>query len=181
MAGIQTYLRSALRESAYEILKDYFEDYEKEKAPIIFSHNNGSEPSTSYVVINILNSNQVGRSDLSTLTDPQENIVIQSYYEVLVQFSFLGSESADMALSLHNRLSGNPVTLEALAKQNLGYMRKTQVRRLPEKRETSWIEKSNFDVTFTYFINTIQEVGVVDTVILLDSIRDKELQIPPSP
>ena len=47
-------------------------------------------------------------------------------------------------------------------------MRKSSIRRAPQKRDTKWVEYHNIDVTFNYTVNTNQHVDVVDTVIIED-------------
>ncbi|MNY79989.1 hypothetical protein D3C86_2208620 [compost metagenome] len=51
-------------------------------------------------------------------------------------------------------------------------MRKTQVRRNPQKRDTQWIESNNVDVTFNYVINTTQTVDVIDAVVIETDFQD---------
>lgn len=144
---------------------------------VILAHQNGTEPSSSYAVVNIINIPQQGRSNTSTLADKNEQLHLQSVYGVLVQYSFLGSEAGNMAHHFSNRISNNPVVQEELQKVNLSYMRKSTIRRIPEKRETRWVEKFNIDITFSYRINTNQQIEIVESAILEDVLSGNTFTI----
>lgn len=159
-------VRAAVRLGAIAALSEY------PTTPVIFSHNNGTEPAESYVVVNILSIEQQGRHITSTLTNTDEQLSIQAQYEILVQFSFIGSLSGDMAQSFTQRINNNPVALEELKKQRLGLMRKSQIRRAPQKRDTKWVEYHNMDVTFNYTVNTNQLVDVVEGVVIADETSE---------
>lgn len=163
MAGIYTDVRKAIRTASLASLSEFT------NPQIIFSHSNGTEPAESYVVINILNIEQQGHHITSTLVNEDEELSIQAQYEIFVQFSFIGSLSGDMAQSFTQRINNNPVALEELKKNKLGLMRKSQIRRAPQKRETKWVEYHNMDVTFNYTANTDQIVDVVEGVVLEDN------------
>lgn len=159
-------VRKAVRLGAIAALSEY------PTTPVIFSHLAGTEPAESYVVVNILNIEQQGHHITSTLTDTAEQLSIQAQYEILCQFSFIGSLSGDLAQSFTQRINNNPVALEELKKQRLGLMRKSQIRRAPQKRDTKWVEYHNMDVTFNYTVNTNQIVDVVEGVVLEDNTSE---------
>lgn len=159
-------VRKAIRLGAIAALSEY------PTTPVIFSHGSGTEPAESYVVVNILNIEQQGHHITSTLTDTTEHLSIQVQYEILCQFSFIGSLSGDLAQSFTQRINNNPVALEELKKQRLGLMRKSQIRRAPQKRDTKWVEYHNMDVTFNYTVNTNQLVDIVEGVVLEDDTSE---------
>ena len=156
-------VRTAIRNTAIKALAEY------SSSPIIFSNGNGTEPAESYTVINILSIIQTGHHNTSTVTNTDEELSIQVAYEILCQFSFIGSLSGDMAQSFTQRINNNPVSLEELKKNKLGLMRKSQIRRAPQKRDTKWVEYHNMDVTFNYIVNTNQLVDVVEGVVIEDT------------
>jgi hypothetical protein len=164
--AIYSDVRKAIRLGAIAALSEY------PSTPVIFSHSSGTEPAESYVVINILNIEQQGHHITSTLTNTDEELSIQVQYELLCQFSFIGSLSGDMAQSFTQRINNNPVALEELKKQRLGLMRKSQIRRAPQKRDTKWVEYHNMDVTFNYTVNTNQLVDVVEGVVIADETSE---------
>ena len=139
---------------------------------MIFSHQSGNEPSGSYVTVSILNVDQTGRHVSSGLVEAngakfEETIKVS--YEVMAQLSFVGSQSGEMAYSFYQRINNNPLVFEELARNKLGVMRKSQVRRAPQKRDTTWVEYHNLDVTFSYHIVTKQVVGIIEAVVIEDN------------
>lgn len=166
MAGIYTDVRAAIRRVVITALSEF------PTTPTIFSNSNGTEPAESYAVINILNIEQQGHHITSTLTNTEEELSVQVQYEIQVQMSFIGSLSGDMAQSFTQRINNNPVALEELKKNKLGLMRKSQIRRAPQKRDTKWVEYHNMDVTFNYTVNTNQLVDVVEGVVLADETSE---------
>lgn len=159
-------VRKAIRLGAIAALSEF------PTTPVVFSHSGGTEPAESYVVVNILSIEQQGHHITSTLTNQDEELSIQAQYEIFVQFSFIGSLSGDMAQSFTQRINNNPVALEELKKNKLGLMRKSQIRRAPQKRETKWVEYHNMDVTFNYTVNTNQLVDVVEGVVIADETSE---------
>ena len=174
-------VRKAIRTTALASLSEFT------NPQVIFSNSNGTEPAESYAVINILSINQIGHHSTSTLAsistapeafgfDQQWDLhwsestgyflPVQVCYEILVQFSFIGSLSGDMAQSFTQRINNNPLSLEELKKNKLGLMRKSQIRRAPQKRDTKWVEYHNMDVTFNYIVQTIQPIDWVESVIV---------------
>lgn len=164
-------VRKAIRLSAIAALSEF------PTTPVIFSNTSGSEPAESYVVVNILSINQQGQASVSTRTTSDFKILVQGCYEILCQFSFIGSLSGDMAQSFTQRINNSPVVLEAITKNKLGIMRKSQIRRAPQKRDTKWVEYHNMDVTFNYIVNTEQVVDWIESVVV-DSEQTGEFTIP---
>lgn len=165
-------VRQAIRKGAIAALSEYT------TTPVIFSHSNGTEPAESYVVINILQIEQVGRGYTSTLVNELDELTIQANYNVYVQFSFIGSQSGEMSQSFTQRLN-NVLFREELIRNNLGLRTKTNIRRAPQKRDTKWVEYHNMDVVFTYAVNTQQIVDVVEAVIIVDELTGEVFTVPP--
>lgn len=175
-SNIYSQVRQALRKTAFVALDEYYDNLTT--APIIFSHNNGSEPAESYVVINIVDLSPIGRQTTSSLTDSEEQLTIISNYEVRAQFTFAGSLSGDMAHSFEQRIGSNPLVHQEARRNKLGFMRKSSIRRAPQKRETKWIEFQNLDVTFSYAVVTQQAIDVIEAVILQDAISGDIFTVP---
>lgn len=170
--AIFTELKQAIRRSALAALSEY------PTTPVIFSHSNGTEPAESYVVINLLQIEQVGKGYTSTLVNELDELTIQANYNVYVQFSFIGSQSGEMSQSFTQRLN-NVLFREELIRNNLGLRTKTNIRRAPQKRDTKWVEYHNMDVVFTYAVNTQQIVDVVEAVIIVDELTGEVFTVPP--
>jgi hypothetical protein len=137
---------------------------------IIFSHTNGIEPTGSYVTISIIDISQQGKHTSSGLaksngaSTPVYNLTTTVAYEGRVQFSFVGSDSGDLAHSFNQRINNNPLVLQELSRNKLGVMRKSQVRRAPQKRDTKWVEYHNIDVTFSYHVVSTDTVDIVEGI-----------------
>lgn len=170
--AIFTDLQEAIRTSALAALSDFTNPI------VIFSHENGTEPSSSYVVINVLDDGQVGKGYTSTLVNELNELTIQANYNIYVQFSFIGSQSGEMAYSFTQRLN-NVLFREELIRNNLGLRTKTNIRRAPQKRDTKWVEYHNMDVVFTYAVNTQQIVDVVEAVVIVDELTGEVFTVPP--
>lgn len=165
MAGIYTSLQDALYAITTKALIDY------PNSSVIFSHEDGSEPTGSYVSIGILSVEQQGRHTSSGLTDVENldteyELTTTTANEVYCQFSFVGSDSGDMASSFNQRINNSPLVLEEASRNKLGVMRKSQVRRSPQKRETKWVEYHNLDVTFSYHVVTTEVVDIIEAVVV---------------
>jgi len=167
MSGIYPALKTAIRNGTYKALEEFFPD--KSSAPIIFSHNNGPEPTTNYVVINIVDIISPGRGSSSGRVGSDYELKTVGYYEVRVQFSFCGSDSADMAHTFNHRISNSQLVLDEFRLNKLGYMRKSSMRRAPQKRETEWVEYQNIDVTFSYSVISIDVVDIIESVVIEDA------------
>lgn len=170
--AIFTELKQAIRTSAIAALSEFTNPM------VIFSHENGPEPSVSYVVINVLQIEQVGKGYTSTLVNELNELTIQANYNVYVQLSFIGSQSGDMSQSFTQRLN-NVLFREELIRNNLGLRTKTNIRRAPQKRDTKWVEYHNMDVVFTYAVNTQQIVDVIEAVIIVDELTGEVFTVPP--
>lgn len=171
--SIYSQLEDGLRNVALVALSEFT------NPQVIFSHVNGTEPAESFVIINILSNTQQGHHTTSTLTDTQEILATQASYEVFVQFSFCGSKSGEMSSSFNQRINNNHKVFEELAKNNMGVMRKSPMRRAPQKRDTKWVEYHNLDVTFSYTVVTQELVDVIEVVILQDVITGDVFTVPP--
>lgn len=164
-------IRKAIRRAAIQSVIEYFPTEADQNKFVFFSHTNGSEPANPYMVINILGIQQIGKHSTSTLADPTQNIVsVRASYEITVQFSFCGSTAGDMAQSFTQRINNNPLSFESLNREKLSVMRKSTIRRAPQKRDTQWVEYFNQDVVFSYIINTQQVVDWVEAVVIESDI-----------
>lgn len=167
--NIYSTVRGAIRNVTLKALDEFT------NPTVIFSHQSGNEPAGSYVTVSVLNVDQTGRHVSSGLVEAngatfEETIKVS--YEVMAQLSFVGSQSGEMAYSFYQRINNNPLVLEEAARNKLGFMRKSQVRRAPQKRDTTWVEYHNLDVTFSYHVVTKQEVGIIEGVVVQPVYND---------
>ncbi|MCY1429466.1 hypothetical protein D9M71_453840 [compost metagenome] len=105
-------------------------------------------------------------------SDAERYINVAASYELTVQFGFCGSLAGDMAHSFTQRVNNNPISLEAFKAEKLSVMRKSPIRRAPQKRETRWVEYFNQDVIFSYIVNTQQPIDWVEGVVIADETSE---------
>ena len=96
----------------------------------------------------------------------------RAYYEVTTQFSFFGRGAGNVAQAFHDKIGNTVLTKQVAARVNMGYMNKTDVRRNPQKRDTQWVDAYNLDVTFSYILNTKEQVDTDFSGISFQSITN---------
>lgn len=170
--NIYTLVRKAARDSILTSLPEFFPTSVEKSAGIIFSHTNGSEPSIPYVVINILSIEQVGHQTTSTLVNTNQEMDVSAFYEVMIQYSFCGSTAGDMVHTFSHRVSNNPLTFQQQQMNDLAFMRKSTVRRAPQKRDTGWVENFNTDITYNYIFNEQMIIDFVEGVVISEELTD---------
>lgn len=174
--SIYSDVRTAIRKVALVALSEF------PTAPIIFSHEGGTEPAASYIVVNILSIEQQGHHSTSSLLNATtQTQTIQASYEVFVQFSFVGSQSGNMSQSFTQRINNNSFVFEELTRDKLGVMRKSQIRRAPQKRDTKWVEYHNMDVTFSYTVCTTQVIDLIEAVVVENLTEPSIFRVPKGP
>lgn len=140
--------------------------------PVVFSHQSGAEPPSSYCVIQIVNMRQIGRTQEATRTDVGDgnikNLWYTAHYEVMVQFTFAGSQAPDLGEEFLHAVNNNRVIIEEYQKSSLAPLRKTILRRSPQKRDTQWVEMFSTDVTFSYAVQSKQPIDWVEKVAITD-------------
>ncbi|MNY35959.1 hypothetical protein D3C86_1704080 [compost metagenome] len=98
---------------------------------------------------------------------------------MVVQFTFAGSDAPDLAHDFMQNICNNVVVTEAYQKQNLAPMRKSNLRRAPQKRDTQWVDYYNIDVTFSYAVRTTQSIDWIEHVSIVESNSGDTIVIPP--
>lgn len=172
-------IQQGLRNLCITSLIEFFPTVEDQDNYVYFSHDNGPEPDNPYVVINILGITQQGKGSHSTkMNSITETISSQAVYEVSVQFTFCGSSSGDMAQTFTQAINNNHTVIDKYRQQKLGVLRKSNIRRVPQKRETQWVEYLNQDITFSYAVVTKQSVDVIESVIVEDKQADEIFTVP---
>lgn len=167
MVSIYEQLEDSLIDSFEEALPERYAG-----TPIIFSHGMGLEPKDTYIVLDIINMVQIGRTQTSTRASPKQEVdeeqidyelTSKGDYEVTVQVSAIGKKAGAIATDLHHLINTTPVW-EKFQLNELYPIRKTDVRRSPVLRDTRWVERMNMDVTFTYSVYTKQDIDVIEKV-----------------
>jgi hypothetical protein len=167
--------------SIYSDLRDKLYDSLEAILPttqIVQAYTNGPEPVSEYVVFDVTQVDQIGREYISTLTDFSGDQQIVSQYETKVLIEFVGKQNdgfiaADMINEFYFKIDTTPVQEEFL-KNNLSYMKKGSIRRVPKKRETDWYMCFQVDVFFAYQVEARQSVDTIDTVELTSTFTNPD-------
>lgn len=159
--NLYTSLRTSIRNVVLKALESDFQTL-----PIIFTHQSGPEPAETYGAVYVLSVNQIGHSQTSTLASPaNEEISFGVVYEADIQISFFGSLSGDAIHNFVQHINNNPLVLHEFKANNLGFMRKTQIRSNPQKRDTQWVDSFNITLTVNYIVGSSQVVDIVESVV----------------
>jgi len=173
-----TDLQDGIRNLCIQSLLEYFPTKTAQNKGVIFSHMSGAEPSTPFVAINVLDIRQVGGKVQSSKMRLDETISFQVPYEIMVQFSFSGSTAGDMAQEFTQNINNNVLVIDQYKGRKIGVMRKSNIRRIPQLRDTKWVEYYTQDVTFSYILVTKQAVDVIESVIVEDQQRSDIFTVP---
>lgn len=147
-----------LKSALYTSSKTYLPDNQ-----LIHSHQGGQEPKGSYCAINILNTDKIGMEDESSYASSAQTIRSTNHYEVTVRYMFVGKQAGDLAYEFESSLD-NSAARFAFGTENLAIMRKGDVNRVPEKRDTTWVDNFTLDVIFSYAVYNTQSIDTIDTV-----------------
>lgn len=149
-----------LRSALYTSTKIYIPNND-----VIFSHQGGQEPNGTYLAINILKIDKIGMEDESTYASPDPNTTITSknVYEATVRYMFVGQDSGNLAYDFEASID-NSAARFAFGGQNLAIMRKSEVRRVPEKRDTTYVDNFTLDVIFSYGTTNVQSIDIIENV-----------------
>ena len=116
----------------------------------IFAHPNAPRPSSSYVLINVIQStpNGVAESDMTLLGDTSVDIDYSNVEEVFVSINVYYAGAQQLATKLKDSLRRVTVT-DQLYAAGLGYSRATAVNDIPEEINKQWEERAQFDCFFS--------------------------------
>lgn len=130
---------------------------------IIHSHQGGQEPKQTYCALNILKTDKIGMEYQNSYASPDPTISSVSVYEVTVRYLFIGKDAGDIAYEFET-IVDNPASRFYFGKESLAIMRKGEVRRVPEKRDTTWVDNFTLDVIFSYAVETTQPIDIIENV-----------------
>lgn len=148
--------------------------------PVIYSHQDGVIPNSTYITVNILSVTQEGMSEQSGRLNEAGEIDILTPYSMLVNFSATGAQAGDVITSVYKRLKNSPSNRESLAVSNVSVLDKSSITRNAYRANTKWVEFLGFTARF-YFISHFSEtVYPVETVVVEDLNNSITFTIPPN-
>lgn len=165
-----------LEDSLFRFVSLLFPDWR-----IIFPYQNGPEPQTPYLVVDVKRLDAVGReqrSGLVSLDALEENgtTTVTQTYQVKVRFELVGKNdtnttAGDMIHDLEINLR-TPRSFELQHVNNISLMRYNPVERLPLRRETDVYMFYQLDTEFAYAVQLTEEADWIDSVSLGAVYRD---------
>lgn len=150
---------------------------------VILSHQNGEEPLDTYIAVDIDSVEEVGKAIISTLTNENNEILIQATYEIDVNLNFVGKLSGEMSHDMLLHLKHNPLVKEKLQSEKVDVVRTSKVTRIPQPRNGKWVEYHNMSVTFRYgaihkqLVGVIEQVDLVSTVVVGDTSESTSFSV----
>lgn len=144
----------------------------------------GPERPTPYATLEVPLFQAVGREEVSTgvssVTPSVAGILtIKEVYEATARFSFYGrnaagNDGADLAFDFSTVLQ-SPLLQMKFRENNLSYMRKAIIRRIPKFRETLWYDAYVIDVVFAFVLETTQQIDNIETVSITGNFQPNTL------
>lgn len=141
----------------------------------------GPDVKGDHIGVYIMNLDEVIKAYQSTLASQIDDTNIYDFQllqdmEAKVRFSFYGDNAATVSSEFCLKLQ-SITTQEILQKYRLSVMRKTSASRVPELRDTKYIERWLVDIVFSFGVTDRPTVDIVTEVSYTD-LLDKINTIP---
>ncbi|MNQ46918.1 hypothetical protein D3C85_607450 [compost metagenome] len=164
-----------LEDSLYAVVSTLFPTWR-----IIFSFQNGPEPQTPYLCIDVSQLDAVGREQISSTVSVDElgdgTTTILQNYEAKVRFELIGlNDSNTTAGEMMHQLEFSfrtPASYELQRTNNLSLMRYSPVERLPLKRETDTYMFYQLDTVFGYAMRSVSEQDWIEATTVTGIYHD---------
>jgi len=154
-------LVEVIKDSIYDSLEAIFRELDYPEAKIVFANENGLEPTKTYCIVNILDRQRQGRTSYSTYLSRDAESWDTEFFTLCLRLSFNGKEADSLSWDFDDGLPAIKPFMEEFQKRKLGFLRKSKLRRIPQPRETQWVDAWNLDVDFSF---AIQSRHVMDWV-----------------
>lgn len=158
-----------LEQSLFKSIKRALKTVGHSNVEVRFAGANNLEPTSTYCVLNILSVGQVGvevASFKGREDDPlwMGDFTTPSTYYALVQVSVLGKDSLVVAPKLKSAVTNNRIVLDEFRNNGLGTTTRSELRNIPQNRESGFVQMMNFDMGITFSHMEVQEVEAVRRV-----------------
>lgn len=135
------------------------------EVPVILDYQGGPEPQGDYGVIGITTFNKLHRDTNNFYkTDTGFEERLKQDYNILITVSFYGNSAYDNAFEAQAVLSYNDVIESFYTFNNISIVDITQIRRIPELRDTGYIQRTTFDIEILIGFESVKQVDWFDTV-----------------
>lgn len=134
--------------------------------PVIIDYGGGTEPTSDYGVLGITTFNKLHRDTRNSYKLPDGSFKerLKQDYEILMTFSFYGESCYEKSFEAQALLSSVDVLESFYTFNNISIVDITSLRRIPELRETGYIQRVTFDLNMLVGYEFIRDVDWFDTV-----------------
>ncbi len=171
---------SLQRQLIRNVVKNALTEYPLQDGKIIYSHLNGTVPTGTYITINILFTDQEGRTQQSGLLDEAGLVHYLTPYRMRVNFQTTGNQAGDISHSLYQRLGNSGLNREFSSLSNISVLQKSSITRNPFKIDTTWIEYFSFSADFYFISHFSESVQAVESVVVEDGNNSITFTVPPT-
>lgn len=166
-----------IEDSLYDYIAPLLTPY-----PVIISDEGGTEPTSSYLSLRVIDVEEQGQSYRPTFVvdidpPPEQGITTVTtdtkHYISLVRLQAVGSKSHEIISRIEKSFSRDKERMILSHDHGISIMNVIRTRRTPQKRETSWVESYTLDVQIstlekdTYTLDYVD----VDDVIITSNIQ----------
>lgn len=153
-----------IKDSLYDSVKFVLTDVGHRNTRVIFDNESGLEPKNTYCVISILSRERQGRTQESTYLTQDSEMWRTEFFKLYLQLTFIGQSSADISWNFDDSFPASRTYIEEFQKRSLGFIRKSDLRRSPQPRETKWTDSWNVDLEFSFTIQSRQTMDWVEYI-----------------
>lgn len=149
---------------------------------IIMGYQGETEPTGTYCVISVLDYIKTGLAETSTRANPVDDhyeVWTNIPYEILVQIDFVGKDAGPASLEAHTRLSSSYSNKELSMSLNVGLLNMSNIRRRPQKRDTTYVDIRTFDARFNVVVSYTEEIGIITRVDIQEPFNNTIINVPP--
>jgi hypothetical protein len=150
-----------------------------ERFDILFipDYDNGNEPVDDYATVGVTIVNQVHQSDSNYIvrTDTITERLKQDF-RVLVTLTFYGNSAYNMAFQTQAALKMSEIKQKLFYENCLSIMDVTNIRRVPELRETKYIQRATFDATILTSYEQLSDIDWFNIVGYSADYKDTDIQ-----
>lgn len=173
-----------IKDSLYDSIRAVLVDIGHKNTRIVFDNEGGLEPKNTYCVISILSRERQGRTQESTYLTEDEFMWRTEFFKIYIQLTFIGNSSADISWNFDDSFPASRTYIEEFQKRNLGFIKKSALRRSPQPRETKWVDSWNVDLELSFAIQSRQTMDWVEYITLdgqvikiynKDGLRDRRV------
>ena len=161
-----------LQDALYDSTKAILAKIGDPNTKVLFSHENIREPDDTYCLINNIKRVQHGRRDETafvTVVDGVGTSEFIAHYSLDIKLSFIGRDAEDVANDFQHNAKNNRSCLIEWERQNLGLLYVSDVRSVPQKRDTQWVDMFNMDIRLSFALSTIHEEDWIEKITIVEN------------